>query len=91
VFDLVELEKVNATTDGFPFICGTCHKEHSNWDYCRVYLKDNPNPRCIHLKCLLDVVGFSKEEISEAISKNQVRENEYVESTEAQALYFMCY
>jgi len=58
--DMVKIELVNATTDGFPFICPLCHKEKRNWDYLRVFLKNNPNPRCVHLKCLVNALGFNK-------------------------------
>lgn len=68
MFDLIKIEKVNTVTGGLPFICGTCGEKHDKWDYLRVWLEGNPNPRCIHLRCLLNVIGFSKEEISKSQS-----------------------
>jgi len=63
MIDVVEIELVNATTDGFPFVCPLCKEERRNWDYARVFLRNNPTPRCVHLKCLVDALGFSKEEV----------------------------
>lgn len=64
MIDIIEeLEMVNAVTDGFPFLCCICEQEHRDWDYLRIHLRGNPNPRCIHLKCLLNQVGFSPEAI----------------------------
>lgn len=62
MLDLVEIESINAVTDGFPFVCPLCHEVKENWDYIRVFLKNNPNPRCAHIECLLDVLGFYPEE-----------------------------
>jgi len=59
------LEMVNAVTDGFPFICPVCKQEHTDWDYLRITLKSNPNPRCIHLRCLVHQMGFLPEEIAQ--------------------------
>ena len=65
MIDIIEkLEMVNAVTDGFPFICPVCKQEHRDWDYLRITLKSTPNPRCIHLKCLLSQMGFLPEEIA---------------------------
>lgn len=66
IIEEVELERVSAATDGFPFICPACGQEHRDWDYLRIHLKGNPNPLCIHLLCLLAQVGFSPEEIKRA-------------------------
>lgn len=64
MIDMVEVELVNAVTDSLPFICPFCHKEKRSWDYLRVYLKDHPNPCCVHLKCLIDALGFKNKEVS---------------------------
>jgi hypothetical protein len=63
MIDIIKIKLVNALTDGFPFCCPFCNQVDEHLDYLRIYLRNNPNPRCIHLKCLLPMVGFSKEEI----------------------------
>ena len=58
-----EFRMVNAVTDGFPFVCPVCEEVHENWDYLRIYFKNNPNSCCIHLYCLLKVMKLEPSEI----------------------------
>lgn len=68
MLDYVKIEPVHAVMEGFPFVCPVCHKEERSWDYIRVYLGESPNPGCIHIRCLLNIMGFTPEQVGRAVT-----------------------